>query len=138
MSSIYLEDKRRKESAKKKELDSQIFHEARLLQVRAEESVSEANVYAEILAKSCRYAVLSREAREDAFWTYVQVNQHDGDLSRSDLPIGTGKRIEKMLVKSWELGNESNFRLLSMDNFLREHSRLLYELKKSRLWLNPW
>ncbi len=114
------------------EFDRRVFEEARNLQRQIATCVQEANVYSELLNKPLRYR-LARSgdglSEGDEFWRRAV---EDPQLLLQSLPVGTGERIEKALVESYDPNTGTAGGVFSVEYFFREHNKLRGLVKKYR------
>ncbi len=114
------------------DFDRRVFEEARNLQRQIATCVQEANVYSELLNKPLRYR-LARSgdgaSEGDEFWRRAV---EDPQLLLQSLPVGTGERIEKALVESYDPITGAAGGVFSVEYFFREHNKLRSLVKKHR------
>jgi hypothetical protein len=104
--------------------------------------LDEANSYAKYLGLARRFSVYWRSAdidktsiRPDAkpmnTYEMAMAMQNTGSSHALNTLQGTGNRIEKMMVEVMEARGEAT-KLISVDNFLKEHEQLQLEVRRKR------
>jgi hypothetical protein len=136
ISNDWLKKRKLKEKIEKISMDAIVFQEARIFQTTAITCINEANLFAELLNKPIRYSMVKRNKNEDEYWDNI-TNCNEKKFALKSLPIGTGKRISKMMIHAIVIdsnGNvkkgDSNKRILSIEHFFSEHKMLQNELNK--------
>ena len=127
MSKRYIKERRQKQEEENDCLYLQIFQEAKQMQKRCLTCVDEANLFSKMLGKTTNYRIVGRDAREDATWKMLLMNNQQLGSSVT-IPLGTGRRIEKMVIEVTEFQRETRF--LPTEHFFREHGRLQHEIKR--------
>ena len=152
-SKFFMKKRRQRLEAQQDALYKQVFEEARRLQLRFTTLVKEANAFAQALGHvGTRYRIVERAVHEDAAWDRILRDYEGRGKGRGggwslldgpgspptaaaasadeniSIPVGTGKRIEKMLVEVTEEGRD--VRYLGGSHFQSEHKRLQAAVNK--------
>ena len=133
LSLAYLREKKKKDDQEKLQFARQVMEAANLIQARCYACIEEANAFAQCLGKSVTYSIYARGIDEEIQWERIRLNGVEtagvGGFG------GAGRRIEKMAVvvtTSDSMGHIQNTRLISMDAFFREHTRLHTEVRRRK------
>lgn len=125
----YLKENKKKMIFNSEDLKKKTMEEAKNMERIIMNCIKEANIFCEILNKPHRYRLSKRNDTEDILRS-VLISE-DNDL-RTEIPIGTGKRMKKMLVQSHHAISGGIISSFSTNSFMSEHSKLREEVKKKR------
>ena len=143
---MYLAEYKKKKQQEKEAILSAIVDEANNRETKVHVCLDEANSYAKYLGLTRRFSLYWRapdlnsknitaykKADSRPMNTYEMsktVGKTDPNTAIDSL-IGTGRRIEKMMVEVFEARGEAT-KLMSVDNFFKEHEQLQLDVRRKR------
>ena len=125
----HLINRRLKDEEASRRLYHSVLQEARLMQQKFHTCVNEANYFSKMLGKGDQYALIERDATEEAQWAALLANNR-APAASAVIPKGTGARIAHTLVEVFNPARDRRY--LGTDHFFREHGRLQHEFQKHR------